>query len=385
MSSQGAVLEAQGEGLNVVNLLLSQWGHLFSNTEEFTGEPLTARDGRTIVYASQENRQHILGHLTLLGLKRPVRPWASGGPSEAELAGGLEVTLSHWADAGHAQGGTVIIPHLGSTNGEAAALIATGRADAIEMLTHGDYLHHEYYRYLNGGYRLPLVGGTDKMDSQTPVGLYRTYVQLPPDQPFTYDAWCAALRAGRTFLSGGALIWLEVEGQGPGDTLNVKPGATIEVTAQAQSIFPLGALEVVLGGEVVAATETVEQGEGLHTLQLKARIRVSGDGWLAARCAGRGYTAVPHFDSWRRGIMAHTSPVYISTGEPAPVQAATFDYMLTAIEGSLSYIRTLSPQHRPAWTTHHHGQADHLAYLEQPFLEAREALHRRLHALGLHH
>ena len=36
----------------------------------------------------------------------------------------------------------------------------------------------EYYRYLNGGYRLPLVGGTDKMSSEVPVGLYRTYAHL---------------------------------------------------------------------------------------------------------------------------------------------------------------------------------------------------------------
>ena len=36
----------------------------------------------------------------------------------------------------------------------------------------------EYYRYLNSGYRLPLVGGTDKMSSAVPVGLYRTYARL---------------------------------------------------------------------------------------------------------------------------------------------------------------------------------------------------------------
>ena len=39
LSTQGAQLEARGEDLNVVNLLLSQWGHLFTNTEEWTGQP----------------------------------------------------------------------------------------------------------------------------------------------------------------------------------------------------------------------------------------------------------------------------------------------------------------------------------------------------------
>ena len=126
LSTQGAHTEAQGEDLGVVNLLLSQWGHLFTNTEEFIGRPTTSADGRSIVYATQENRQHVLGHLTLLGLKEQVSPWCSDGPGEAELGGNMEVTLSHWADACHAQGGTVVLPHIPNPNCEPATLIATG-------------------------------------------------------------------------------------------------------------------------------------------------------------------------------------------------------------------------------------------------------------------
>ena len=53
---------------------------------------------------------------------------------EAELGGTLETTIADWADAAHAQGGTVVMPHLPNPNGEPAALIATGRADAVEMI-----------------------------------------------------------------------------------------------------------------------------------------------------------------------------------------------------------------------------------------------------------
>lgn len=119
----------------MINLLLSQWGDFFTNTEEFIGGPSVSRDGGSIVYATQENCQHLLGHLTLLRLKRRVMPWGSDGLNEAEFAGSLETTLSHWADRCHDQGGTVIIPHLPVPNGKPAALVATGRADAIEFLT----------------------------------------------------------------------------------------------------------------------------------------------------------------------------------------------------------------------------------------------------------
>jgi hypothetical protein len=385
LSTQGSHTEASGEDLNVVNLLLSQWGHLFTNTEEFIGRPTVSRDGRTIVYATQENRQHFLGHLTLLGLKEPVMPWCSDGPGEAEMGGTLEATLSDWADRCHAQGGTVILPHLPNPNGEPSALVATGRVDGVEMLQHGMYQHFEYYRWLNAGYRLPIVGGTDKMTSDVPVGLYRTYVRIPADQEFTYDNWCANLTAGRTFLSGGPLITLRIDGHDIGDTVRLPGnGGTVEVETTADSIFPIHALELIQQGRVVASTENASGG---RRLSIKTTVKVDGNTWFAARVGGPGYVkAVPHFDCWHRGIMAHTSPIYVARGGDYHLfDRDAAHYMLTLIDGSLSYIRELSPRYPVGTVTHHHGEADHQAYLERPFLQAREAIHRRMHELGVEH
>src|SRR5712692_8759150 len=384
LSTQGSHTEAQGEDLNVVNLLLSQWGHLFTNTEEFVGRPSVSADGQTIVYASQENDQHLLGHLTLLGLKRPVAPWCSDGPGEAELGGALEVTMSDWADQCHAQGGTVIIPHLPFPNGEPAALIATGRADAVEMLRHQPFNHLEYYRYLNGGYRLPLVGGTDKMSSDVPVGLYRTYAYVPEDEEFQYESWCAAVRAGRTFLSGGPILQFTVNGGRIGDTLQLPAtGGTVEVEATAESIFPIHTLEIIQLGRVVAATGETGSARQLH---LKTKLPVQGHTWLAARCGGPNYTAVPHHDGWQRGLFAHSSPIYIACGgEWWLFDRDAAQYMLTLIEGTLAYIRHTAAHDPPSTVTHHHGEEDHLAYLERPFHQAREAIHRRMHQLGIPH
>jgi hypothetical protein len=385
LSSQGAVTEAAGEDLNVVNLLQSQWGSLFTNTEDFIGEPNVARSGDTIVYVSQENRQHVMGHLILWGLKEPVMPWCSDGPGEAELGGTLEVPMAEWADRCRAQGGSVVIPHLPSPNGEPAALIATGRADAVEMLRHGTYMHGEYYRYLNCGYKLPLVGGTDKMSSDVPVGIYRTYVQIPKNEPFTYDNWCKYMAAGRTFHSGGPLIRFSVDGHEVGDTVQLPGnGGTVEVVAEAESVVPIHTLEVVQEGRVVAS---VEEAKGTRKLRLKAAVKVEGHSWLAARCSGPGYEqSVPHFDGWGRGIMAHTSPVYLACGgEWWMFNQETAQYMLTLVDGSLHYIRHNSRLHLRDDITHHHGEADHLAYLERPFHQAREAIHRRMHQLGVPH
>jgi hypothetical protein len=52
-------------------------------------------------------------------------------------------------------------------------------------------------------------------------------------------------------------------------------------------------------------------------------------------------------------------------------------YMQAVIEGSLAYVRERSTQHAAGPVSHHHGEHDHLAYLERPFLEALELVRGR--------
>lgn len=71
LSTAGAQLEQLGEDLRIVNLLQSQWGALFTNTEDFRrgGDPSRTNavlgGGGYLTYVGQENRQHALGHLVL--------------------------------------------------------------------------------------------------------------------------------------------------------------------------------------------------------------------------------------------------------------------------------------------------------------------------------
>jgi len=372
LSERGSHTEAQGEDLNVINLLQAQWGSLFTNVEEFTGKPSVSREGNSIVSVSSENRQHFMGHMTLLGIKRQVMPWSSYGPGEGEYGGAMETTLSRWADAAHAQGGYVLGTHFPEPNGEQAVLVASGRLDAIEMIRMAKANHEEYYRYLNCGYKLPLVGGTDKMSSEVPVGMYRTYARLGEGEEFTCDNWCTSVAKGRTFLSGGPIIYLSVDGQEVGGTVRMSGPGTVEVEAWAEST-----LQVIQAGKGVASTGSAR---GARRLHLKQRVKVSGHTWFAARSGGPDYyNRVVHYDVWRRGMFAHTSPIYVACkGEWWMFDRAHAQYMLTLIEGDLGYIRERSGQHRHGSVIHAHGQDDHLAYLGQPFLKIHKAVSERL-------
>ena len=317
------------------------------------------------------------GRVLLWGLKQPAMPWATDGPAEGEIGGSLETMLSHWADEAHAQGAYAIGPHFPMPNGEHAALIATGRLDGVEMLRQTEINHSHYYQYLNCGYRVPLVGGTDKMSNEVPVGAYRTYVYIPEDEEFNYDNWCKNVARGRTFLSGGPILHFSVDGHRVGDVAQMSGPGTVEVEAWAESILPIHRLEIVQEGRVVASTE---DRNGTRRLELKEKMRVDRHTWLAARCGGPNYfDSLRHHDVWSRGIFAHSSPIYVACGgEWEMFDEEIARYMMAVVEGDLAYIAETSGQHMLGNVTHHHGEDDHIAYLQRPILEAQGALRRRM-------
>ena len=380
VSAAGSHLEAQAEGLNVVNVLITQAGELFSGLEEFEGRPSLSQRGNTVVYVGQENRQHFLGHLSLLGLKEPVFPLSSGGSTEAELGGALETTLAHWADHCHAQGGIVVLPHLPVPNGEPAVLIATGRVDAVEMCEHKMYFHHEYYRYLNSGYRLSLAAGTDKMSSEVPMGLFRTYVYIPKEKPFTFETWCDGLKDGRTFLSSGPIVGFTVEGKPIGSVVDLpSSGGDVQVEATADSIFPIHRLELIERGMVIAEAVNVA---GARHLRLNERVRVRSNTWLAVRVGAVDYAKPMLFaDAWARGVMAHSSPIYVACGGPWSLfDRSGLEYMTTLTELALSHVQEMRLREKSGTVTHRHGAGDHDAYLEAPFRQALSMLGKRMEA-----
>ena len=108
LSSQSAHLEAAGEDLNVTHLLASQWGRLFTSWEEFTGGLAPTSSDEHMVWVSQENRQHVLGHISLLGLKELVAPMCTGGANEDWIGGAVDALMADWAEACKRQGLSLI-------------------------------------------------------------------------------------------------------------------------------------------------------------------------------------------------------------------------------------------------------------------------------------
>ena len=128
------VLEGQAEGLNLINILAAQLGDLFTNVGDLSYGPLTSKDGETIVWVGTENRQHILGHIGLLGVHgNPVYPMSASGPEESYLGDPLWCSLAEWADKCREREGLAVGVHFPYPTGEVAADIIMGKLDAVEL------------------------------------------------------------------------------------------------------------------------------------------------------------------------------------------------------------------------------------------------------------
>ena len=108
-----------------------------------------------------ENRQHVLGHISLLGYNgRIIAPMTTGGPDESALGDPIEILLTEWARQCKQQGGLVVLPHFPQPRGEHAVSMVSGEIDAVEMTSWENlYAGHrplfslsDWYRYLNCGY-----------------------------------------------------------------------------------------------------------------------------------------------------------------------------------------------------------------------------------------
>ena len=339
ISPTSALLQARAEGVAIVNLLATQWGDHHTSLSDLPAAVVADRAGEHMVVMGSENRQNLLGHIGLLGASDPILPMASAGPPEARMGDPFEWLMRDWADAVHGQGGLAVAVHFPLPYAEIAADIVAGRIDAVELqaLTPGvdGPSIREWYRFLSCGYRLPVVGGTDKMSAEVPVGAIRTYARLDPEQHISFTTWADAVRAGRTFVSSGAFIDLQVDGHGPGDVIELGGGGTVEVRVDAWAAQPfIDTIELIHDGRVIASTG----GGPTDRLTLTEGVEVSGSGWLAGRATSKAQIR----SAFATAMGAHSSPVYLEVDGQRPYAEADADAIRAIIDGAQTWVETIA-------------------------------------------
>ena len=203
------------------------------------------------------------------------------------------------------------------------------------------------------------------MSAGQAIGGVRTYAYLGGEE-LSYGNWAMAVRAGRTFTSSGPLIGLSADGYTIGDEIRMKSrGGTLELDAWAQCLQPFHELQIVVNGEIVVR-EVAESGK--QEIRFHRKVRIPGSAWIAARCVSR-------FKVWQSivspqpiHIGAHTSPIYVRCEDDQLFNPSDATYMLTLIEGGLTWLNTLSI---PADTEQH-------SRIQNIYEKARNSLERKM-------
>ncbi len=241
--------------------------------------------------AEEYRNEEFYGHLIFLNIHRLIEPISTGfmgGTPFWDYPPNLPAILE-----ARAQGGVSIEAHGLGNDADVPANVAHELADSLDQIEPEDY-----YRFLECGFQLPLSNGSDH--PARVVGRARAYVKTK--LPFTYANWIEGLRQNRTFTTSGPLLFLEVNGHDIGDVLDVKPDTKLTIKARGVSRFPLGTVQIVSNGKVIAEKKTQE----LET-ELTLEIPAGEPRWIAARCArGEKWNAI-----WADNV-AHTAAIYVS-------------------------------------------------------------------------
>jgi len=372
LSPNSALLEGAAEDVNVVNLLASQWGELMTNVGDFDGKtthgsPEAGGDGDYLVRVGTENRQHVMGHISLLGYDgNIIAPMTTGGPNESAMGDPVEILLTEWAQQCRAKNGLAVLPHFPNPRCEGAASIVSNNIDGVEMCRGiSAYSLSDWYRYLNCGYFVPVVGGTDKMSAMTAVGRMRTYARIPEDREFTYDSWKNTVRSGETFVTCGPLLEFAVDGKSAGTKTRMSnAGGTVDVTWNLASVtIPMSRVDLIVNGEI-RESKAVRKWQDTGTWS----IRIDRSSWLAILVRG-------HYRDKPETIAAHSSPTMVEVKGSPLMAAADAVTILEQIEGAMAYLDTVATR----------AETKRYKQMRMVLTSAHRELHNRMHRTGHYH
>lgn len=389
LTPHAARLEAEAEGLELVNLLATeqfvpgQDGKLYpvaTNLDAFGGQSPTL--GPVVV--NTFNAHPALGKLALLNSHRPVFPLTFGEDSD-------DWSLVDWCRQCHRKKGLVVwCDPFQKLWGEALVALILGEVDAVELDSVPRW--QAYYKLLDAGFPVPVVGASGKQTNRIPLGAVRTYARFSPlpagervavrpgegqaatapeltsgesrlaphparkasppsprrgeGNEAAYAAWIDAVRAGRTYATSGPIVDFTVYGSGPGDTVELPSPGLIGVRAVAESIVPFDRIELVRNSDVIATVAATHSDR--YSASIDESFPFAESSWLAARCVGPAgsifYPTAPTF--------AHTSPAVVRVGgAPLPRRPAAVAFLRSEVEKVKDWASTVGRYADPKWQT----------------------------------
>jgi len=330
----------RGDGLDFVfvSYLLRAGDDRTYVTNEHDAAALRRLSGPGMTLGFGEEHRHNFGpggagygHVLFLDLKELIHPVSVGpgimgaGVDSPPLALGIE--------AARRQGATVVWCH-NAFGMESIANFLAGRIHALNLFdgyshvhfkTHGTY-ETLLYPLLNIGLRVPVSTGTDWFM----YDFSRVYARVRGDADT--GAWVEALRAGRTFVTNGPLLELNVEGCGPGEVVRLSGPGQVTARIEARGRHRFDRLELGWNGQVIHSIAPTPKG-GHWEAQDEHAFAATEPGWAALRIAPEENNELGN------RLFAHTSPVYLELSGRSVLLADAARALRARVEDAQAVIR----------------------------------------------
>ena len=288
--------------------------------EQFAyGTEGTRAVGQQLLVPGEEFRGSAQGHNNLFRMAKVIEPISVGGmgtPAHRPNWPSMHDVLKETTESGGIGG-----PAHGGTFGKASTVYVDailGASEFVEIANSHLYELEPWYRLLNCGVILPPVAGTDlpnfpyRETWQPFFGEIRTYVRA--DDPTSFDAWKEGARDGRTMVTSGPLIQLQVR----------KSGNDVTVSAELTSPLPLSKLEIIRNGEPIEIeiSKSVDE-RGVNRWLAEATMSLTSSCWFAARGEGPRKRTLWAKSGILKPAIAHTAavPMYVDD-QPIRVPAS---------------------------------------------------------------
>jgi len=337
LSHEAFYKQLTAEDLHMTFALIHMDGtRLMGRWSDLTGKPSPLSTKTHILQYAEEFRGG-LGHIGMIGIHEFVLPLVAGENRTAYAQPSLE---NPYIIGARAQGGLAgymhpYIANPSTPNAAAATLIAVDAALGL-----GDYYDigslysgevesaSFYYRLLNAGFRIPASAGTDQFSDvwrDPPAGSDRVFAHV--DGRLTVQSWMAAVKKGRTFMSTGPLIFIDVDGHQPGDEIKVAADASpnMHMKVDVASIVPVDSLQIIVNGDMVKTIARTGADSG--KISFDGQIPVPDGGWVAARVIGGKSKLIG--DDY---AFAHTGPVYVVRGGKPYVRASDVQFLSQTVD-----------------------------------------------------
>ena len=320
-------------------------------TNDYTQEDLQKLSDENVSFINGEEYRHeggidpdkdrlSYGHVMLLDIPQLILPVSIGTHLGTGSAATDDLPLRTGIQQAMADGGTIVWCH-GLKGTEALPNWVDGLIHAQNIYDGGNLgtIEEVYYPYLNAGLKIPFSTGTDWGIED----FSRVYVPLEGE--ISSRRFLEALAKGRSFITNGVFLDLEVDGQRSGDTISLRQPGSVRVRASAIGRPDFVSLQLIFNGKVIHEAGR-RQREGHFVAEISESIDITEPGWLAVRIpTQRTYEYRSRFTGvstniFGKTLFAHTSPIYITVDGKEGFQPAAARQLIANLQQDIEQIRT---------------------------------------------